>query len=298
MPEQLRLPDISGNEKEQLTKIRSYLYQIIPQLNFALNNLGTSSSQAATPTSNVIFSSGTQSSASPETTFGSIKALIIKSAEIVNAYYEEISKKLEGVYVAQSEFGTYVQETSQTITESATDTTQRFENVQIIINDANGRLLDIDEDLQVSKTAINESIQGVQDGVAGANVLINNTQALLQGSLDDLTAYVTGIDEAIIAIKAYIKSGLIDTTDEGLEVYGIEIGESIENGDGQEAFKKFARFTSEKLSFYDSNSIEVAYISDKKLFIKMAEITVSFKIGGLIDLVMNNGDVVEKWVGG
>lgn len=298
MPEQLRLPDISGNEKEQLTKIRSYLYQIIPQLNFALNNLGTSSSQAATPTSNVIFSSGTQSSASPETTFGSIKALIIKSAEIVNAYYEEISKRLEGVYVAQSDFGTYVQETSHTITESATDTTQRFENVQIILNDANERLLDIDEDLQVSKTAINESIQGVQDGVAGANVLINNTQALLQGSLDDLTAYVTGIDEAIIAIKAYIKSGLIDTTDEGIEVYGIEIGESIENGDGQEAFKKFARFTSEKLSFYDSNSIEVAYISDKKLFIKMAEITVSFKIGGLIDLVMNNGDVVEKWVGG
>ena len=65
-----------------------------------------------------------------------------------------------------------------------------------------------------------------------------------------------------------------------------------------EVFNKYARFISEKLSFYDSNGTEVAYISDKKLFIKMAEITVSLKIGGLMDLVMANGDVVTKWVGG
>ena len=62
-------------------------------------------------------------------------------------------------------------------------------------------------------------------------------------------------------------------------------------------FNKYARFTSEKLSFYDSNNIEVAYISDKKLYVKIAHITVSFQIGGLIDLVMNTGDVVTKWVG-
>lgn len=33
----LRLPDIKGNEREQLKQIRSYLYQLVPQLQFALS---------------------------------------------------------------------------------------------------------------------------------------------------------------------------------------------------------------------------------------------------------------------
>ena len=272
MAEQLRLPDISGSDKEQLTKIRSYLYQIIPQLNLALNNLGSLSSQAATPTSNVIFSSGARSSEGPAATFNAIKSLIIKSADIVDAFYEEISNRLEGVYVAQSDFGTYAEKTSQTITENATNTTQEFENIQ-------GIIIDVDEDLQNSKDAIED------------------TKAQLQGSLDDLVVYATELGQAFIDVTAYLKSGLLYTTDEGIPVYGIEIGQSVKNEAGEEAFNKFSRFTSEKLSFYDSNGMEVAYISDKKLYIKMAQITISLQVGGLIQLVMTNGDVVEKWVG-
>ena len=103
----------------------------------------------------------------------------------------------------------------------------------------------------------------------------------------------------IIGVTAYLKSGLIYTTDAGIPVYGLEIGQSVRDEvAGTEVFNKYARFTSEKLSFYDNNGTEVAYISDKKLYIKMAQITVSFQIGGLISLVMPSGDVVEKWVGG
>jgi hypothetical protein len=142
--------------------------------------------------------------------------------------------------------------------------------------------------------------------VAVANGLIEDTKTLLQGSLDNLEVALNGIaegvevtpDAVVIGVTATIKSGLLETTEEGISVYGLEIGQSVKDGTGAEAFRKYARFTSEKLSFYDSNSNEVAYISDKKLFIKMAEITVSLKIGGFIDLVMDNGDVVTKWVGG
>ena len=75
-------------------------------------------------------------------------------------------------------------------------------------------------------------------------------------------------------------------------MYGIEIGQQV--GD---VFNKFSRFTSEKLSFYDANNNEVAYISDKKLYIGQAEITISLKVGGFVDYVMG-GDVVTKWEGG
>ena len=50
-------------------------------------------------------------------------------------------------------------------------------------------------------------------------------------------------------------------------------------------------------SFYDNNAVEVAYISDYRLYISDVEITSNYKIGGYIDTVMADGRVVTKWVG-
>ena len=295
----IRLPQFSGTEKEQLSQIRSYLYQLAGQLQWALKNVDTSSTVIVQSLPKSLAPSETAGVKESEATFASIKSLIIKSGEIVDAYYEEISKKLTGVYVAQSDFGDYAQETAQTIEENSTSTTQGFENVQTIMTENRSRLADVDEDLQVTKSAINNGIQGVQERVTGVNALLEDAKAQLNGSLDDLEAYVLGLNETVIGVTAYLKSGLIDYTDAGIPVYGLEIGQSVRDDvAGTEVFNKYARFTSEKLSFFDSNGYEVAYISDKKLLIKMAEVTVSLQIGKLIDLVMDNGDVVTKWLGG
>lgn len=317
----IRLPQFTAQtEKEQLQQVKSYLFQLASQLQWALQNIdSTNGSTLVSPTPQSLVLPG-RSGASPYTTFNSIKALIIKSAEIVDAYYEEINRRLEGLYVAKSDFGDFVERTSQEIEETSTSTTQRFENLQIIItnidsqiadtngsvaglgvglNDANSRIADVDEDLQESKVAINDSIQGVQRSVTGVNALLEDAKAQLQGSLDDLEVYITGLQNSIIGVTAYLKSGLLYYTDAGIPVYGLEIGQSVRDEvAGTEVFNKYARFTSEKLSFYDNNGNEVAYISDKKLYIRFAEITVALQIGGIIQLVMANGDVVEKWVGG
>ena len=434
----LRLPDISGTDKEQLAKIRSYLYQLIPQLNFALNSMGESKAEQPIATSRLPDNTINDANAQATATFNDIKALIIKSADIVNAYYDVINERLDGVYVAESDFGTFAEQTSQQIQANSTETTQRFENIQIIITeqgseissvsdevasvkgnlqtigedisyaqrdilavsadienlggnvseiennvsvldedlqnaktelsenignakeeltgeinsakeeltgeinsakeeltnmvddvdgdlqetktatneriddtngsvaglgvglqDANSKIADVDEDLQNTKEVINDSIQGVQASLTDANTLLEDAKAQLQGSIDDLEVFITGLQQAIIGVTAYLKSGLLYYTDAGIPVYGLEIGQSVKDEvAGEEVFNKYARFTSEKLSFYDQNGSEVAYISDKKLYIRIAEITVAFKIGGLIDLVMANGDVVTKWVGG
>ena len=407
----LRLPNITGpTERERLSQIQSYLFQMVEQLNWALQNVDTSNATVVNPTPKSLMPSVGGSYGvmpvgegdDPQTTFNSIKSLIIKSADIVEAYYEEINRRLESVYVAQSDFGDFAQRTSQEIEETSTSTIQRFENVQVIIsnhdkelssiegnlqtigqelgysqneiitikgdvdgisssvanletnigdldtdlketaqtltqtitdtedkltttitntkveieeriddtngsvanlgaglNDANSRIADVDQDLQEAKENISENIQGVRDSVTGVNALLEDAKAQLQGSLDDLEVYITELQSLIIGVTAYLKSGLLYYTDAGIPVYGIEVGQSVKDEtSGVEVFNKYARFTSEKLSFYDSNGIEVAYISDKKLYIRMAHITVAFQIGGLIDLVMANGDVVEKWVGG
>ena len=313
----LRLPNITGTtEREKLSQMQSYLHQLVEQLQWALQNVDTSNAVVVNPTPRSLMPSAQSSNygvmltgdgEDPKSTFNSIKALIIKSAEIVDAYYEEINRRLESVYVAQSDFGEFAEWTSQEIEETSTSTTQGFENVQTIITEHGSRIADVDEDLQESKTAINNSIQGVQDRVTGVNAILEDTKNLLQGSLDDLevdlnglkTGIEVGSEVVVIGVTATIKSGLLYTTDEGIPVYGIEIGQSVKDAaTGTEVFSKYARFTSEKLSFFDSNGYEVAYVSDKKLFIKMAEITVSLQIGKFIDLVMDNGDVVTKWLGG
>lgn len=385
----LRFPNITGtSEREQLAQMRSYLHQLVGELQWALNNV--SEGGVYTPSGGSGASSSTPTSLTGKTAFEAIKPLIIKSADIVQAYYDSISTKLEGQYVAVSDFGTFVEQTEQKIEQNSTSTTQRFENIQVIItrhdsdislidgtlktigedvsyqqqaivtinksiedldgsialvegdvidldtslqaaktelegdinsakeelsvsiddtngsvaglgaglNDVNSKISDVDEDLQESKASIHSNIQSVQENVTGVNALLEDAKAMLNGSIEDLEAYVAELQDVIIGVTAYIKSGLLYYTDAEIPVYGLEVGQSVKDEvSGEVVFQKYARFTSEKLSFYDSNGIEVAYISDKKLYIRMAQITISFQIGGLIDLVMPNGDVVTKWVG-
>ena len=251
MGNELRLPNINApTEREQLAQIKSYLYQLVPQLQWALNNIGSSSSNvivqqrpAISPSNANAYGISTIDTDTPQASFESIKALIIKSAEIVDAYYEEISRRLGGVYVAQSDFGTYSEETEQSISETSTSIDRMFTNVQKIESD------------------------------------------------------IEGIEYTLVEVNANTRSGLLYYNDGGVPIYGFEIGQrSIV--DGEEVFNKYARFTSDRLSFYDQNDTEVAYISDYKLYIRNVEITSSYKIGGFVDTVQSNGDVVTRWVGG
>ena len=239
---EIRLPNITGvTEREQLAQVKSYLYQLAQQLQWALGTVGTSSGQAAA----VQTTSKTDASVLPsgvvaQSTFNAIKSLIIKSADIVNAYYEEINRRIEGKYVAQSDFGMFQENTSQQINETSIEVERLFENVQKIITD---------------------------------------------------------IDEySLIETQSRIRAGLLDYDNLGVPIYGLEIGQKNVI-DGAEVFNKYARFTSDRLSFYDQNDSEVAYISDNKLYIANVEVLVSIKRGGLIEIVLANGDIVEKWVG-
>jgi hypothetical protein len=239
------MPNINGaTEREMLAQIRSYLYQLVPQLQWSLNNLDTASSSSHV-TQQIIKETGSgKAKESPEATFNEIKALIIKSADIVEAYYDEINSRLEGVYVSESDFGTYAEMTSQNIRQTSTYIEQLFADLQVI--DTN----------------------------------------------------IESITHALIDVNAHIKTGLLDYDKEtGTPIFGLEIGQRNEV-DGEEVFNKFARFTADRLSFYDQNDNEVAYVSDYKLYIRNVEITSSYKIGGFVDTVMQNGDVVTKWVGG
>ena len=83
----IRLPQIQGSDKEQLSQIRSYLFQLATQLQWALSNGDTSSSTVVKETPKSLYQSSEGNQKGAQATFDSIKALIIKSADIVDAYY-------------------------------------------------------------------------------------------------------------------------------------------------------------------------------------------------------------------
>ena len=235
----IRLPNITATtEREQLLQVKSYLHQLVQELNWALSSVESGNGVAAKQ-------AGVSSAVTKQelaTSYNSLKSLIIKSAETVQAYSEAAERRYESLYVAQSDFGTFTEEANQLILENANAIESFYENVQEIL-----------------------------------------TQ-------------IDTLEHSLIEVNANIHSGVLYYDDSGVPVYGLEIGQQTRL-DGVEVFDKFARFTSDRLSFYDQNDNEVAYISDRKLYITHVEVRGSFSMGGFVDTVMADGGIVTKWVG-
>lgn len=307
MPIDIRLPQINDStEKGQLSQIKSYLYQLAEQLQWALNNADTSNdtvivSQAPKSISSV-------SSTSTEAQFSAIKPLIIKSAEIVEAYYEEINKKLKGIYVASSDFGTFKQETEQGISQSSTDITQAFTNIQEIetnlqdtksgigsnVESLSAEVGQIDTKLQDVKSGIDTNLKSLSDDVGQIDSDLQTAKSNIDSDLKGIKDDIITLNYSLVEANAHIKSGLLDYDENEIPIYGLEIGQRNVI-DGEEVFNKYARFTAGRLSFYDKNGFEVAYISDFKLYITHAEVTGTLKLGGY--LVSTSNGLTFKWVG-
>lgn len=128
----IRFPNINAPTTEgQMAQMQSYMHQLVEQLNWALNTV--TSSQSGDTSNIVIENQGKEiSPEEAEDTFNSIKALIIKSADIVKAYEQTIKTEYNGKYVAVSDFGTYMEDTNRTIEDNSKYTEERFGRVETI----------------------------------------------------------------------------------------------------------------------------------------------------------------------
>ena len=235
----IKLPNISATTTSgQIEQIRGYLYQLADQLKWALNSISSGSGELQS----VVKSTSGQTALSEseaQATFNSIKSLIIKSADIVNAYYDEIINRYHGEFVAQSDFGTFEE--------------------------------------YIERTQVNNA--------AGMEDLYNHIQKI--------TSDISNLKSSIIEVNAHVRSGFLYYDKEGIPIYGFEVGQ-VNDVDGVEVFNKYARFTSDRLTFYDKNDTEVAYISDYKLYITNAQITGTLTLGRF-DLDSSDG-LAFKWV--
>ncbi len=209
---EIRPPELTGGtEAEQLRKIQSYLYILAEQLQFAFD--GVTREQEA------VQIQVTQAAEKQEAgqSFSAIKALILRSAEITTVLEERMEKTFNGLYVAQSQFGKFEQQTQQRIEANSQELRQEFSHFQKIETD------------------------------------------------------VAQLRASMLEVSASIRTGLLAYRDTGEPVYGVEIGQQ-ERQDGVVRFRKFARLTAEKLSFFDQNEVEVAYVSDRRLYVTGATV--------------------------
>lgn len=230
-------PNLTATDNTQLLyQIKAYLSSLHQSLNRAV---GALESQAVVAPM-VAASSNGQAQSQPGPGFESLKSLILRSADIVHSYADALSRQLASSYVAKSSFGTYKEEISRQI---------------------------------------------------------EDTAALTKENIHSIATILDTLDQVVSTRESHgvLRLGQLDTDQEGFPVVGLEVGQT-RLLDGVQVFSKFARFTPQRLSFYDEQGQEAAWLSGQVLCIQKAQIHHQFQVGNFVTMVTGEG-LVTRYIG-
>lgn len=101
----LRYPNITGrSEKEQITQIKSYLHQLVDQMNYALTTIGSGDATAKDA------SSQTNEVQGGEISYYELKSIIIQEQQKLDTLFDQLSQKMQSDYVSDEELPAAVEE--------------------------------------------------------------------------------------------------------------------------------------------------------------------------------------------
>ena len=169
---ELRMPNLTADTLPgKVSQLQSYLYQLSEELNHALN------AAEAAQEARVVELSKQNSKIEPgtpaaESTFEAVKSLIIKSADIVSAYYDEMTKTFNSQYFAGSDFGNFKNDTTTQINANAERIQQTITNVQTVSTNVTGlgnTVAQIETEMRETKGYIRSGILGTDQ--QGNNIL-------------------------------------------------------------------------------------------------------------------------------
>ncbi len=175
----IRFPQITETTVEgQLRQLKSCLIQYSEKLNWALNTLEKNTEDVV-----VKYESQSSAKASPEqiaSTFTDLKGYIIKSADIVNAYSEVITKKLEGIYTAEATFpdgsaATYISKTANEIKATNEAITQTYKTLDKLITDLDARVKEITSDGYIKSGVLRYITEGDLEGAPLIGIEVGQT---------------------------------------------------------------------------------------------------------------------------
>lgn len=188
-------PALAGPAEQQLRQLQMYLYTMSEKLNQAQQQL-TATEKGGGSQAKIISTNGQEVTQNTEER-EKLKALIIKTAEIVRKEMQEIRTQLESRYEAiSSQFGTYERNLNSTITATAEGILQEYgfeENIQGLQDETQAFYRRIN---QYIFTGLVDEVNGrygiaIGEGVtsydANGNAVLNNNAKTATFTMDRLS---------------------------------------------------------------------------------------------------------------
>ena len=252
-------PILKGTEKQQLLQLRDYLFQLQRQLTTAVNAVENGDFSLA----------GTEK----------IESVVARVAGDDAELRSEISQQA-------ATLKTLIINTADVIYQEMDQIVANLESTYVAQSDFG----EYQESISAQFVATAESVTQQIDYAAGIAADANSeTNKALQ--------------EYIVNTNGFIRQGIVGYNGT-VPIIGIAIGQDIQTTgtdtkDGIEypiidTRNAMSTFTSEKLSFY-LNGVEVAYVSNSRLFITDANITNTMTLGNW-EINHNSGFTI-KWIG-
>lgn len=121
----IRYPNITAQDQAgRLLQMQSYLHQLVDQLNFSLQTIESGTNAMTTVGRSNAPAAQTESEKKLLDSMSNLKSLIIKSANTVRSEMDVLETKLQSTYVAVSNFGTFQEEISTILENTATSLNQ------------------------------------------------------------------------------------------------------------------------------------------------------------------------------
>ena len=250
-------PALRGEPEQQIALMSSYLFRLSEMLNVALNSLSAG---------------GYTSAAEVQAARAGSKANAEASDAFVASYNE-----LRGL----------INNTSIYVHSEIDRLSTELERQYVAISD----------DWGTFQENISSSIEATAEGIVQSYGYDAEIQTLHEEA--------AGFSAYKISTEGYIRQGFIDYDENNIPIVGIAIGQGLTSTkvtvNGVEYQKidstaSCAFYTASKVSFR-INGQEVAYVSNRKLYIGDVEITGSVVLGGKWMIGTSNGLSI-KWIGG
>lgn len=224
-------PALQGDERAQLTQVYRYLFRLSEQLNVGLSALEQRTAAVARPSGGALSPEGTDGEqfwTEADAQYSSLKSLIIKTANLVRAEMDQIVTNLGSEYVAVSEWGTYKEEVSREIVDTAKYTMENFEYNEEILNipemaaifdsyriEATGYIkrgiigFD-DENYPILGIAIGQELRHKEVTVGGeVYEVFDESQNMATYAADKLSFWVNGVEVAYLSNSELVVTRII-----------------------------------------------------------------------------------------
>ena len=250
-------PALRGEPEQQLSLMSSYLFRLSEALNGALNSLSERSYTSAT--------------------------------EVQVSKSDSVNKSLatDNTVASYNELRGLINNTSQFVHSEIDKLSTELERQYVAMSD----------DWGTFQENISSSIEATAEGIVQSYGYDAEIQTLHEEA--------AGFSAYKISTEGYIRQGFIDYDENNIPIVGIAIGQGLTSTkvtiNGVEYQKidstaSCAFYTATKVSFR-INGQEVAYVSNRKLYIGDVEITGSVVLGG--KWIINTASGLSiKWIGG